>query len=273
MGLRDAVKAMSPSWLQDGVAEKYLYDIGLCADALLDKMNQAARLHLPGYGDESALPLIGADRLISRGLGESAASYAQRLKGWLDAWRTAGSAASVLRQLSALLASLTSPGDITPGYETVTDGGAWDVYPPGAGTDLPPAHYLVTPPNWNWDGLAQVWRFWLVITSAGAVVDAFNPGPVFGAPGVVIGDPTISIGLDKPASVIAAIRSIAAQWKASGAWCRWIVISFDDSLFDPSQSADGVHNPAGTFGRWSKIVSSQYVPSRFANARYCDGAI
>ena len=57
-GIRDMIKAISPPWLQSGVGEKLMYSMGLAVDALLEKMNQGMKLHLPGYGDFSALPGI-----------------------------------------------------------------------------------------------------------------------------------------------------------------------------------------------------------------------
>src|SRR5258708_24342984 len=73
--------------------------------------------------------------------------------------------------------------------------------------------------------------------------------------------------------VFRGIRSVVRQWKQAGSWCRWIVVSFDSGLFDPFQVANGINNPAGTFGPWAVQVNHAYVPSRFANARYADGAI
>lgn len=165
-GLRDTIKAISPSWLQSGNAEKYLYMMGLAMDCLLEKLNQGVRIHMPGYGDSSGLPYVGADRLIPQGLTETATAYAIRLKSWLDDWRIAGTAHAVLQQLRGYV-SLYNPI-----VRTVTDSSAWDVY---IDTDNPqavaPAHYLFS--NWDWDGdtydphptsiPTQWWRWWLIM--------------------------------------------------------------------------------------------------------------
>jgi len=59
---RDIIKLLSPPWLATGVAEKYMYAIGLGVDLLCEKLNEAMRAHMPGEGTYTALPYIGADR-------------------------------------------------------------------------------------------------------------------------------------------------------------------------------------------------------------------
>jgi hypothetical protein len=78
-------------------------------------------------------------------------------------------------------------------------------------------------------------------------------------------------GVTESANVGRSILMIAGQWKGAQTWIRSLIVSFDASLFDPVGNASV--NPDGTFGKWSKVVNNVYVPSRFANARYCDGVI
>lgn len=59
-----------------------------------------------------------------------------------------------------------------------------------------------------------------------------------------------------------------AQRKPAGAWVRSIIVPRDATLFDPAQTADGVHNPAGTAGQWSIVSGGAYVSGRFSTAVY-----
>jgi hypothetical protein len=186
-GIRDFVKQISPPWLATGVAEKLLYVMGLGADAALEKLNQGQRLHLPTYGDNSALPYIGADRLIPQGLNEAVSNYAVRLKFWLDDWQIAGNAKSLLQQTLGEL----SPN--TPLVRTVSDTSVWDTWISGSNTfTSAPSHYNHSSvPNWNWDGEADPhplsptawWRWWLLLFSdispvGGGITAATNANPI-----------------------------------------------------------------------------------------------
>jgi hypothetical protein len=360
MGIRDLVKAISPPWLQTGNAEKFLYIEGLGCDAILEKYDEGTLARFPGYGTPTALPYVGDDRLIPRGLTETDGAYATRLKLWLDSWRIAGSARSVLLQVLGYLSA------DTPQLRTVSDDSAWDTLVAGSNPDLLPetAHYLSSPPwaalNWNWDNergpdphnpLNRMWwRWWLILYTAlsvagGSVTAATNASPIAvttslphglatGAQVVLVdvegniaangtwtatvvdathfslngstgsgawtgggtvyavgaassdwarpegtwgdgalwGDPSASWGLSVPATVVGSIRNIVGLWKQAGSWCRWMLVSFSPALFDPQQPDVQPVNPDGTFAYWSKIVNNQYVPARFADARYCDGA-
>ena len=348
-GLRDVIKDLSPTWLQTGVAEKFLYVCGLGMDALLEKLNEGIRMRMPGYGDVSGLPYIGADRLITQGLSETAAAYVLRLKAWLDDWQRAGSAPSVLQQLFGYV----SPA--APMMRTVSNSSVWDTYIEGSTPQTQtPAHYLASPANFNWDnngdahqpGQIPWWRWWLVMfagttVAGGPITAATNASPIAisttrshglstgaqvfvqgvngnlaangqwtvtvtggnsytlngsagngaytsGGIGYAIGpnnwvlpegswddggtwDDGGAWDVNVSPGYVAGIRSLVGLWKAAHSWCRWIVIVWDATLFDPNQPADGVHNPNGGFAHWSTVSNGQYVPARFDGASYADG--
>ena len=204
-GLRDLIKTISPTWLQTGVAEKLLYTLGLDGDALLEKLNQGMRAHIPGQGDTSALPLLGSDRLLTQGFNESAASFGARLSMAFDDWSHAGNARSVLRQV---LAYVSPP---QPNARYVSQSSVWDEYLPGDNTAATaPRHYLAN--NWNWDKTTRpmpaqsFWRRWLILystasTSAAplAVTGASNSAVITittGAPhGLVTGNAVVIAGV------------------------------------------------------------------------------
>lgn len=258
----------------------------------------------PGRAD--ALAVIGLDRIITRGLTESDLSYAIRLQRALDTWRLAGSARAELGQVLGYLLEFTprirsittryaaDPAVVAWRLSQGLSGGAasypparvssqWDTYEQGADTDAEPDHVFALAGangDYDWDSLSQEtgsWRW----TNAYVVIYAVAPqawtGPapfVFGSPGVKIGErPDASIGLNVPANVIASIRSIVGLWKGAHEWVRWIIVSFSNTLFDPTQPAGGGINPDGYFGHWSRVVSGATVSTRFANARYCSGIV
>lgn len=272
MSIRDSLANICPSWLRDGVAERFVGTLGFGADLLVEKMLQGRNASLPGRGDPSALPLLGADRLVARGLSESDDSYAERLRTSIDHWRRAGSARAVLEEaLGFLLAT-------TPEILSVLQSSVWDRYAAGADPTAAPEH-IVGAANWDWDSLDQLgsvwarqwWRRWLVVFSTSPQAWTAPAPFVFGTPGVKIGQTSNSIGLFCSPDVIKSLRNIVDLRKSAGTWYRWIIVSFDDALFDPEAPAGGGVNPDGTFGRWCKLSGNRYVSSRFANARYCDG--
>jgi hypothetical protein len=268
-GIRDYVYDISPPWLQSIIANKLLYVPGLGVDLLCEKRDQGNLLAMPGYGDPSGLPFIGKDRNIGRGLNESVTSYAARLQQAWDDWGFAGSPRAVLRQtLTYILPS-------QPQALTVNDSGNWDNYPPNADTTLPPSHSLVSPTNWNWDGVEKWWRCFLIFFSVSP--NAFCIGEGTWGDGDVWGDATKSWGLSIPASEVTSIRSILAQWKAQHAWFPYIIISFDATWFQPSLPVGDPKLPDGTWGRWGKVVTISgtrvYVRSRSSVARYAKGAL
>lgn len=166
---RDAVKQLSPPWLADGFAEKFLYNIGLGGDAVLEKMNQAMQARMPGRCDPSALPIIGTDRLMGQGPNESNAAYATRLKKAFDTWQHAGSRRAVLQQV---LGYVSNPLNVSTGQVPIgaivgsSSAGTystWDVFYNTSDTAKPPHHQRVAPSNWNWDGTYTPWQAFLVL--------------------------------------------------------------------------------------------------------------
>lgn len=269
---RDQVYQLSPRWLRGFFGGRVMYTFGLSLDMLADKMEQGQKLHIPTYGDPSALPYLGADRLITRGIVEDSVSYAGRLKLSWDDWGFAGAPRADLRETNSYWLPLK------PECLTVSDEGLWNDYLAGDDTTQPPAHYRVQPSNWDWDSLnlgggAHWWRCFLIFYSI-SPNDFTHPEDVWGIG--LWGDPNGSWGLDVPPGVFTGLRAILAQWQGEHAWFEWIIISFDASLYRPS-GAIGVENPDGRWGRWSKIVPNgatgikEYVASRNANSRYANG--
>lgn len=169
--LRDSVKRLSPPWLKDGDAEKFLYTIGLCGDLLLEKLNQGVRMRMPGQGDPSALPYLGDQYLLEKGPAETDASFAARITGANQAWQGAGNRVSVLNEVQAYLTNL-QPGVAAGTRQCLIVGGnaAWTTWStlyngatPGAGPSLTRIAAGSPAGVWNWDGQVAPWRAWLVL--------------------------------------------------------------------------------------------------------------
>lgn len=351
MNLRDFIRAIAPPFLLEDGWEEYIYNLGLAADALLEKVAQGVSARVPTYGDESALPLIGDDRSIPSGLNEPGSSYALRLKRALTDWQRAGSARARMGQVLGYL--------FTPRarIRTVTNSSRWETYEEGADITKAPAVSRGLA-NWSWDDatvlpwppvpLIRQWiRIWTVlyanptqITDFVSIVSASNsspiviatnkehelvtgnavaiggvlgntnanglhavnvltpttfelkyssgngapfivaaamrraimaPAPKWGAFGLVWGAKDVSWGLAVPSSEGDALRRISDQWKGAHAWLLWIIVTFDNSLFNPSAALGDASLPDGTWGHWGKTVGGVRVKARSANARYVRG--
>jgi hypothetical protein len=101
---RDALRNISPPWLQRGTAQAILYAIGVQVDALGDALRAGVKMRFPGYYSMETLPLIGRERRIRRGRFESETTYASRLIPWLDHHRRRGGPYALLAQLHAYYA-------------------------------------------------------------------------------------------------------------------------------------------------------------------------
>ncbi len=283
-----------------------MYTLNLAQLALLEKCEQAIIARFPQLAPPSALPLLGADRLVTQGLTEDGVAYAGRLRRAFEDWQVAGNAFSVLGQVLGYLSTFTPRvRAVSAGYHNVwrapvfdpTTGAVlvprgilvqgslssslWDSYEVGDAPPLEPDHLLQGPftAGWDWDSASSVdgsggwWWWWLVVYSTGAQAFA-GAAPAWGTPGLKWGKSAAHTwGLNVASSVGAGLRALLGLWKPASAPCRNIILSFDDALFDPAQPSGGGVNPDGTFGRWSKIVGGVYVPSRFSNARYLNGVI
>ncbi len=102
---RDTARRLSPAWLQRGRAERYLYALALQLDVIADAVLSGVKLRFPGLYTFETLPLIGRERRIRRGRGETSAVYADRLTRWLLDHAHRGGAHAMLEQLHAYYAS------------------------------------------------------------------------------------------------------------------------------------------------------------------------
>ncbi len=101
---RDFLRDISPIWLKFGIGLRLLYAIGVHLDLLIEMATTAIKHRLPGLYSFDALPYIGRERRIRRGLFESDSSYADRLTQWRQKHRRRGNPYGLLDQLFSFFA-------------------------------------------------------------------------------------------------------------------------------------------------------------------------
>lgn len=245
---------MGPAWLTSGEGGLVGYALDILKDAVLEHAYGALLTRFPEAAPEDAIPKIGRDRRVIRGLVETPDAYVARLLRWLDDRKQAGSPFALLQKL----AEYTGP---VPMWRTVDARGNWFTRQPD-GTES----FLLNQGNWNWDGIdpARWSRFWVIVYPNG--LWARWPNDWGDAAGPDWSEQTGSLGTTTPAEVVSTIRAIVADWKPDGTRCVNVIEALDPASFSPSSP-----EPDGNWGHWSKLVGGVRVPSRLATARYWDG--
>lgn len=257
---RDAFPYLLPSWLTAEDGERVVGSLAVVKDLFAERARQGLLARYPSYAPRSALPHLGRDRKIVRGINEIADTFRDRLLRYLDDHQTRGNPFALMGQLRAYCNA-----DVR--IRTVDRRGNW--YTRDRDGTL---SYVLKAGNWNWDGkAATLWsRFWVIIyptaagepwaATPGAIGDAGLWGGVFGAPGY-------TIGTTATPEQIASLRSLVREWQPDGTRCEWIIIAFDDASFDPT--APG---PDGTWALFGKDDGAgNWVSGRLGTARYIKG--
>jgi hypothetical protein len=243
---RDMSDAISSTWLNGPVGQRFRYSMAVLYDALSDAAGYANLARFPGTCPSDAFPLIGADRQIDRGFLEADGSYANRLVQWLDLWRAAGSPMGVLLAVLGLFL----PTSLR--VRTVDNSSNWNTYDFGA-NPFPISSAVPTPPtyvlgggNWNWDGnTVPWWRCW-VIVYVGSL--GWTIGPHWGDGGHW-GDPGRLWGISGPLpGQLPTLRAVIKKWKPAHAWVQSVILTTNNARFDPAHAAGGGVNPDGTWG-------------------------
>lgn len=240
MSLRDATFRIGTPWMQRRVFGRIRWGIRLLLDADWSLLELGIKARMPGIGTPEALPYIGNDRQIDRGRTESDESYADRLSGAFDTWRTAGSARTLLEQLRFYFSPTFVP------IRTVSNRGVWHEIDPVTGVVT---KTVSSPTNWEWDehAAARWWRGWIVIDSSSGPWSTWQCGSVgAGGSGKQCGDPTLTCGSTATPQEVAAIRKLALKWKPAHVHAMHVILTFDASTFE-ALDAPGAPMPDGTF--------------------------
>lgn len=91
--------SVAPPWLQGPNGRKWLEAHGEVKDDLVQRVKAAVMARMPGQAPPDALPLLGDERQILRGLSEDDATYAERLRKAWESWRLTGTPLGLLRAL------------------------------------------------------------------------------------------------------------------------------------------------------------------------------
>lgn len=236
---RDGILSSAPSWLRGNWLGRLMWTVGLQLDGYGEQLRYAVWSHFPGYytTEDRVLASLGADRGIPRGWGESAEGYAERLIGWRDAHRRAGSPVALLKQLHALLTQYRLDGI---NIKVISNAGHTHTID----TDGTVQQYAAA---WNWDGDSASWtRFWVVIYAPGLCTDegtwadtsSAKTGEGFW------GDLPHTLGTSLTTDQIETVRSVISRWNAAHAVCQNIIIAYS---LDTYQGLA----PAGNYVRWS----------------------
>lgn len=260
---RSIRKLITPRWLTEGDGELVGYSLDLVKDAFVERARLGLMARFPenGANGETAPPdaliQLGRDRRVVRGLFETDAQYAARLKLWLDDRRRQGNPFMLMQKLAEYLGPL-------PSFRTVDARGNW--YSRAAdGTETA----LLKQENWDWDGttIGGRWsRFWVIIypnSLWSANTDDWGAN-TWGAPGW--GEATETWGSTATAEHVETVRALVADWMPAHTRCVNIIVALDPASFDPTAP-----EPDGLWSGWSKNVGGVQVPARLSTARYWDG--
>lgn len=241
--------ALGPPQWDDG--RKVAYALGVMKDAFVERTRVGLLSRLPEYATTSALNVIGRDRRMIRGVGESDSAWARRLVQWRfpRGHRVRGNPFALLTQIRAYL-------NVPVRVRTVDRRGNW--YEIAAdGTES----YYWDRANWDWGAFdGSDWaRFWVIIYSTGA--DAPWGLRTWGSPakwGVGKWGTTASDG------DVQSIATMVREWKPEGTMRETVIVSFDDALFDP----EGPSVPTADWENYSVNDAGTQVAVRSPDAKY-----
>lgn len=268
---RQVFYRLLPSWLGGGAPrgsggteaddERVSYTLSFMSDAWMQRLLEGLRARFPGKAAADALPYLGRDRKIVRGINEPADAWAERQLRWLNDHKVRGVPWALLDQLASYL---QSPGVV---LSFVDVRGNWFT----RNADGTRSYQLDTG-TWDWDGIAPApqWsRFWILIypTADGrpwaAYSETIGDATLYGG---AIGAGSGTLGCTATPDQVATVRAIIKDWKGTGR-CEWVIVAFDPASFDAASPG-----PDGTWGLWGKDDGSGgRTPTRLRTARYWKG--
>lgn len=149
MRFSEIIRQVSPRWLATGTAEKILYSMFVACDVLATACAESVKARCPGVLSGESLPIIGRDRLITRGKYETDGLYASRLNRWLTDHATRGGPYAMIAQIRAHF------GDLWKMALVYRSGRHFEVFGPGESVSR-------TDISWTPDGDTAKWaKFWL----------------------------------------------------------------------------------------------------------------
>lgn len=259
----------------------------------------------------STLPIVAASRGITQGFAESGSGFAARAVQWIDLWRFAGRPGGMLLALLGYCLPVLEGGRTVDNsgnwYSYPAGPNPWSFNPP-----TPPTPYPTNPVgNFRWDTLSQPYgyatqwyRIWPIVYSPGgtpwaapsqtwapatgtittAVTAAAGSVPSYYSGTGGSGTAATQFNWDDGAScwdwagtalqakTLVTLCQPGSGWKAAHTSIPTIVVSYDATMFDPSQAFGSAKLPDGRWGCWAKVVAATAsgaagVPSYYAPSR------
>ena len=275
---REKVRSFLPTWLLDRTSIgktagfRIIYSFMAILDAGAQVAIEGLQSRMPGLGTPTALPLIGKDRQIVQGPGEYNENYANRLIKWLDYWKIAGNAYSLMIAFQAYLAPnypmIRLVTRDRPGY-----GSIWYTLNTDGTLDIE----RVNPSNWDWDSISNPERdgywsdFWIVAFEPHYGKDGlWGDGNSYWYPGADVGKGQ-TFGQDPTYNSAQLLRSIVTQWKGAHTKCRCMIFSYRSNAYDPALPPGDPLLPDGKWGKYGKDDGSGgRIKSRDETDRYWD---
>jgi hypothetical protein len=226
-----------PWWLADRpgrtVGYRVVWTLIAMLDAFADVMLQGLQAAWPGIGTPSALPMIGRSRGIIRGQADTHATYAEKLRRWLDYWRDAGTQRAIAVALHEYLGNGPRVRVVNrAGFMTTVD------------TD---GTITTTTCAWDWDSSSNPersgywWDQWIIVyPTQWAVRGEFGGGDTVGGDALGLGHDVTRVEFD-------AVKGLLEQWKSAHSIVRAVIWTSDASRFDPATPAS---LPNGNWGQW-----------------------
>lgn len=268
--IRHKLKGFVPPRFLKRNAFRYLYSFALVADATLEAVLQGMGARLPGYGTETADGRIARDRGIRRGFAETHVSFAARVIDWLTAHRKQGSAWELMRQVQGYC------GPVKPRIRHV-----WvnEIREPSIAvwrtlnSDGTIEQVIAEASNFAFDGLESVLgsRAWLIIYATPPNEPWISDG-TWDDTAALTWDEDLNVngtwGSTALRSHVEGIWDIIREWRSAATVYPHVIISFDDTLFDPLAA-----NPPNPDASWiydGKVDAGAMVAARAGDAIYWD---
>jgi hypothetical protein len=247
------------------VGYRFLWTMAAILDCGMEYLYQGVQAAYPGWGTDTALPLIGQTRDILMGETETPAAYGARLRGWLEAHAQTGPI-GLAQQLHYYL-----PGQ--PMVRIVDRSGNWvTVDASGNVTTLE-----LGASSWDWDTVsnpernvvgAPYWSdLWVIVygTVDGQACYPIRPG----TEGGLTGDDGYGWGFLIPHVSADNVRRIISRWKGAHSRVRDVIFTPSLEQFDPLTPAAGVW-PNGTWGSWMYYSGGVASFPRDTTCRYLE---
>lgn len=136
-----------PHWILGRNSGRIVYSIALLCDVAAEWLYQGIQQRMPLLADEGALPYLGRDLGILRGLRESTEAYRIRLSLWVPTHRRAGTPFAIAEQIQAYFAPQSPNVYVVQHDPTGLTRATWSIrYSDGVETTI-----VETPTNFDWD--------------------------------------------------------------------------------------------------------------------------